>query len=135
MIIIFSYILLKLNKRVNNISIFPSNFIIPRLIYEDINQYKIIIYDLQNTGYLTTNNYEDIKKYLENGGNIIITHDHWTYIPRQNNSRCIELLNAKLVSQNYMYTKQAKILNNSHLIFKSHYNLNLILKNNSVINR
>ena len=35
--------LLKLNERINNISIFPPEFIIPRLIYEDTNKYKIIM--------------------------------------------------------------------------------------------
>ena len=122
--------LLKLNKRINNISIFPPEFIIPRLIYEDIYQYKIIIYDLQNSGYSATNNYEDIKKYFEYGGNIIVTHDHWTYI--KNKSNCIQLLNAKLEQQNNNGSKKARILNNSHPIFKSHYNLNL--ENNSLIN-
>ena len=122
--------LLKLNERINNISIFPPEFIIPRLIYEDINKYKIIIYDLQDAGYSPTKNYEDIKKYLENGGNIIVTHDHWTCIG--NKSDCIQLLNAKLESPNGTGSVKARILNSSHPIFKSHYNLNL--QNNSLIN-
>ena len=121
--------LLKLNERINNISIFPPEFIIPRLIFEDINKYKIIIYDLQDGGYSTTNNYEDIKKYLENGGNIIVTHDHWTYYSLKDD--CIKLLNAKIEQQNYTHSNKARIINNSHPIFKSHYNLNL--PNNSLI--
>ena len=122
--------LLRLNERVNNINIFSPKFIIPRLLYKDINKYKIIIYDLKDGGCVPTNNYEDIKKYLENGGNIIVTHDHWTYVPIGGN--CIQLLNAQFKSQTYFIPTKAKILNNSHPIFKSHYDLNLA--NNSLIN-
>ena len=121
--------LLKLNERIDKISIFNPNFIIPMLLYENINKYKIIIYDLKNGGYTSTNNYEDIKKYLENGGNIIITHDHWSYTNIPGN--CTQLLNAKLVLQQYSYINKARILNNMHPIFKSHFNLDL--SNNSLI--
>ena len=45
-------------------------------------KYKMIIFDLQDAGFCDTNNPEVIKKYLNDGGNIIVTHDHWTYNKR-----------------------------------------------------
>ena len=122
--------LLRLNKKINNITIFSPDFIIPKLTYQNINEYKIIIYDLSDGGYgIKTNINEDIKQYLENGGNIIITHDHWTLQNPQGDYA--PLLNAKLIPHKYVIVGKAKILNNNHPIFKSYYNLNL--QNNSEI--
>ena len=112
--------LLNLHKSINKISIISPNYILPRLTEENIQSFKIIIYDLQDAGYGNTNNKEDLNKYLLNGGNIIITHDHWSYI--QNKSP-IELLNAKIIHQTYVFVNKAKIKNNSHPVFNSLYNL------------
>ena len=46
-----------------------------------------------------------------NGGNIIVTHDHWSYI---GNKGYFELFGAKLKHQQVTIVKKAKILNNSH---------------------
>ena len=118
--------LLKLNDRIKDISIFPPEFIIPRLVYKDIYQYKIIIYDFKDAGYNIkyNSNNKTIKKYLENGGNIIITHN-------QIGDYYIQLLNAKWVEGKCKCVKKAKILNSAHPIFKSHHDLNY--KNNDII--
>ena len=89
------------------------------VIYEHIKNYKIIIFDLQDAGYCDTNNPSEMKKYLSEGGNIIVTHDHWSY----NKKGCADLFGAKLIQQNYAFVKKAKILNNSHPIFTSFYQL------------
>ena len=117
--------LLKINEKINNISIFSPNFI-PNLIYQDNFKYKIIIFDFQDAGYeIKKDNIEEIKKYLESGGNIIITHDHWTLLEIQGNSAiCSSLLKAKLISRLGANKSKARILNNSHPIFNSYYNLN-----------
>ena len=94
--------LLKLNEKINKISISSPNIIISKLLYQDIYKYKIIIYDLWDSGYnIKENNYENIKKYLDNGGNIIITHDlSDTYI---------RLLNLKLINPGIFHcVKKAK---------------------------
>ena len=115
--------LLNLHKSINKISIISPNYILPRLTEENIQSFKIIIYDLQDAGYGNTNNKEDLNKYLLNGGNIIITHDQWSnaaYISP------IELLNAKLSYQGNEAIKivnKVKIKNNSHPVFNSLYNL------------
>ena len=117
--------LLKLNESIKDISIFPPEFIIPRLLYKDIYKYKIITYDLQDSGYniKSNSNYEEIKKYLENGGNIILTHDQI--------GDYMQLLNVKWTKRDCNRVKKAKIINSTHPIFKSHYYLKL--KNNDLI--
>lgn len=108
--------LLKLNEKINNISIFSPHFI-PSLIYNEKFKYKIIIFDLQDSGYkIKINNFEEIKKYLENGGNIIMSHDQ-IYI-------FSKLLKAKFVKGIGPFKSKAKILNNSHPILSSYYDLN-----------
>ena len=120
--------LLKFNNSVNKISIQPPETILPKLTYQNIKNFKIIIYDLQDTGYGDTNNENEIKNYLINGGNIIVTHDHWSYHLRKG---CAQLLGAKIKHQKYVVTNKAKILNNLHPIFKSFYDL--YLKNKTTI--
>ena len=111
--------LLKTVKPVDKIDIILPQNILPNPIYDNIRKYKMIIFDLQDAGYCDTNNPEVIKKYLNEGGNIIVTHDHWTY----NKKGCAELFGAKLVNQNYVHTKKAKIVNNLHPIFTTFYQL------------
>ena len=96
--------------------------------YDDIKDYKIIIYDLNDSGYCDTNNPKDIKKYLLEGGSIIITHDHWTNHKLKDDS---ELLGIKFISQNNPETKKAKMLNNMHPVFTSFYQLDN--KNETII--
>jgi len=88
-----------------------------------MSNFKIIIYDLQDTGY-SFNIVEDInelKKYLNNGGTILVTHDHWFNLP----GKCYELFNATITSnRNLKIVNKAKILNSEHPIFSSFYQLN-----------
>ena len=119
--------LLKSIKILNKIDIIsPVNF--QNIKYKDIKNYKIIVYDLQDGGYCNINNPEDIKNYLKEGGNIIITHDQWSHYVWKT---CPELLGAKLIRQDYAHTKKAKIINNSHPIFTSYYQLDY--KNQEII--
>ena len=117
--------LLKFNEKIKKISIFSPDFIISKLLYEDINKYKIIIYDFQDCEYeMKIKNQKDINKYLENGGNIILTHNKIRDY--------MELLNAKYIKgRRWTLVEKAKILNNTHPIFKSHYNLDF--KKNQII--
>jgi len=113
--------LLKFNKEISKISMFEPQSFIPEIKYEKIKNFKVIIYDLNDSGYQKTNNANDIKNYLINGGNIIITHDQWTHMP--NKSDCIKLLGAELQSQNYKNVNKAKILNNTHPVLNSFFDL------------
>ena len=58
-----------------------------------------------------------------NGGNIILTHDHWTFIPTSI-SGMEELLGATLKAQTYTHVRAATVTKESHPIFNSYYNLN-----------
>ena len=59
-----------------------------------------------------------------NGGNVIVTHAHWTYVPTSI-SGMEELLGATLKTQTYVKTTVATVTKDSHPIFNSYYNLNL----------
>ena len=58
-----------------------------------------------------------------NGGNIILTHNHWTYVPTSI-SGMEELLGATLKNQTYVRVTSATVTKESHPIFNSYYNLN-----------
>ena len=60
-----------------------------------------------------------------NGGNVIVTHDHWTHVTCSI-SGMEELLGATLKSQsqNHIITSAATVTKESHPIFNSYYNLN-----------
>ena len=113
--------LLKFNNAVNKIDIQSPN-ILTNMKFANMQNYKIMIYDLNNSGFEQTSNPEEFEKYLSNGGNIIITHDQWTYYNRKASANA-KLLGAKIQHQNYNVTKKAKIFNNNHPIFTSFYNL------------
>ena len=74
---LFHY-LLKISPFVNNITVLPPNFIINKLNFQNFKKFKIIIYDMKDYGFQLKENISEIKKYLLNNGNIIVTHDHWT---------------------------------------------------------
>ena len=94
-------------------------------------QFKAIIYDLQDSGFEETINTEEINNYLKNGGNIIITHDQWSYWTRKASVNA-KLFGAKIQKQDYNFVSKAKIYNNNHPIFTSFYDL--YLDNKSIIN-
>ena len=112
--------LLKYIKSINNLEIKSPEKILPNIMYNSIKNYKLLIIDLQDGGYSGYNNVNEIKQYLNDGGNIIVTHDQWTY---NQHKGCAELLGAKLVSQNYNFVNRVRIVNNSHPIFTSFYQL------------
>ena len=122
--------LLKFNNSINKVDIKPSK-ILTNLKFQDMQQFKAIIYDLQDSGFEEACNIEDINKYLNNGGSIIITHDQWTHWPRK---ACVNanLIGAKIQPQEYTFVSKAKILNNNHPIFTSFYNL--YMNNKDIIN-
>ena len=108
------------NPCINKISVIEPSMILPNLTEKILSKFKIVIYDICNGGFGKTNNKEEVKNYLLKGGNIIVTHDHWTYLL---NCDFSELLGAKLVTQSYQGTTKAKIIKKDHPVFKSFYDL------------
>ena len=119
---------MKFNNIINKINVQDPQFALPRLTYQNIKEFKIIIYDLQDGGYGDTNNIDEIRNYLINGGNMIVTHDQWSFLPRKG---CPQLFGAKLQTQKYNCTTKAKINKNYHPIFTSFYDL--CLENQTII--
>ena len=115
--------LLLLNPIITHFSVLKPDFILPNLNKEYLKKFKTIIFDLQDCGYKATVQKEAIKEYLMNGGNIILTHDHWTYVPTSI-SGMEELLGATLKNQTYVRVTSATVTKESHPIFNSYYNLN-----------
>ena len=115
--------LLHLNPIITHFSVLKPDFILPNLNKEYLKKFKTIIFDLQDGGYKAVTQKEIIKEYVMNGGNVIVTHDHWTFIPTSING-LEELLGAKLLYQPNIITTAATVTKESHPIFNSYYNLN-----------
>ena len=115
--------LLHLNPIITHFSTLKPDFILPKLNKDYLKKFKIILYDLQDGGYKAVTQKEAIKEYVMNGGNIIVTHDHWT-IASCSISGMEELLGATLKVQTYVATTVATVIKESHPIFNSYYNLN-----------
>ena len=115
--------LLLLNPIITHFSTLKPDSILPYLNKEYLKKFKIILYDLQDCGYKAVTQKEIIKEYLMNGGNVIVTHDHWTFIPTSI-SGMEELLGATLKAQTYTHVRAATVIKESHPIFNSYYNLN-----------
>ena len=116
--------LLHLNPIITHFSVLKPDFILPKLNKEYLKKFKTIIFDLQDGGYTITTQKEAIKEYLMNGGNVIVTHDHWTHVPTSI-SGMEELLGATLKkAQTYVHATAATVIKESHPIFNSYYNLN-----------
>ena len=117
--------LLHLNPIITHFSVLKPDFILPILNKEYLKKFKILLYDMNENGFKVTTQKEAMKEYLMNGGNIIVTHNHWTYIPTSI-SGMEELLGATLVNQNknYLLVTSATVTKESHPIFNSFYNLN-----------
>ena len=122
--------LLKFNNSINKIDIKPSKSL-SNLNFKNMQQFKAIIYDLQDSGFEETINTEEINNYLKNGGNIIITHDQWSHWIRMASVNA-KFFGAKIQKQDYIFVSKAKIYNNNHPIFTSFYDL--YLDNKSIIN-
>ena len=115
------YKLISQNPCINKISVIEPGMILSNLTEKILSKFKIIIYDICNAGFGKTKNKEEVKKYLLKGGNIIVTHDHWTYAKNDDFS---EVLGAKLVPPpSYVSSNKAKILKKEHPVFKSFYDL------------
>ena len=118
------YNLLKICPYINQISILSPNFIVPRLNEQFLNKFKIIIYDLQDGGFQIADDIHEIKKYLNNGGNIILTHDQW--LCRYYKGESYKLFKVYIENKGiYKNVKKAKIVKSDHPIFKSFYQLNI----------
>ena len=115
--------LLLLNPIITHFSTLNPDFILPKLNKEYLKKFKIILYDMYLYGFKVTTQKEAIKEYLMNGGNVIVTHDHWTFIPTSI-SGMEELLGATLKAQTYTHVRAATVIKESHPIFNSYYNLN-----------
>ena len=111
--------LLKISPFVNNITVLPPNYIVKKLNIQNFKNYKIIIYDMKDYGFQLNENISEIKQYLLNNGNIIVTHDHWTI--NSYKGKLYELLGAKLKKQEKIKVKKAKVLQKEHPIFKSYF--------------
>ena len=118
------YKLLKKNSCINKICVFEPN-ILQDLTENILSKYKILIYDICNCGFGRTKNKDEIKNFVSKGGNIIVTHDHWTYLGNGclETNGCSELLGAKLVQQSYAHVTKAKIIKKEHPIFTKFYDL------------
>ena len=115
--------LLLVNPIITHFSVLKPDFILPNLNKEYLKKFKTIIFDLQDGGYKAVTQKEIIKEYVMNGGNVIVTHDHWTFIPTSING-LEELLGATLLYQPNIITTAATVTKESHPIFNSYYNLN-----------
>ena len=116
--------LLKLNPFVNHISTIHPDLIISSFTEDKIKKFKIILYDLKDGGFIKTIYHEDIKKYLLNGGNIILTHEHWTR-EITCDSDIIKLIDGTFIGEQTQDVIKAKVINNSHPVFNSYYKLGL----------
>ena len=110
--------LLKISPFVNNITVLSPN-LINKLNFQNLKKFKIIIYDMKDYGFQLKENTSEIKQYLLNNGNIIVTHDHWTI--NSYKGKLYELLGAKLKKQEKIKVKKAKVLQKEHPIFKSYF--------------
>ena len=103
------YNLLKTCPYVSEIYIFQNDFIIQKFTERIMEKFKIIIFDLSDKAYTTRFGDENIRKYINKGGNIIFTHNQW-----MNN----------YVYQNKYYASTIKIIDAEHPVFSSYYNIN-----------
>ena len=73
-------------------------------------KFKIIIIDLKDENNIIKFDEENMKKYLNKGGNIIFTHGNW--------------INGNIYTIPY-YTSKIKIIDDKHPVFSSYYKLNI----------
>ena len=104
------YNLLKTCPYINEISIFDNTFITQRFNDRIMEKFKIIIYDPKDYSYGIRFSEENIKKYLNKGGNIIFTHDQWT---------------SDNAYKTIYYASKIKIIDDKHPVFSSYYKLNI----------
>ena len=114
------YELLKNISFISNIKIIHPLTILDKLTEVNLINYNIVIFDLKKSGYENTKtNIELIKQYIVHGGNILVTHDHWTGLagPQE-----LFGVNRYFLTRGYIANK-AEIVYNKHEIFNSFYDL------------
>jgi len=105
------YNLLKTCPYINEVSIFNNNFVAQRFNDRIMEKFKIIIFDLKDQGQFGEFfGDENIKKYLNKGGNIIYTHDIWIN---------------DILYENFYTSSKIKIVDDKHPVFSSYYKLNI----------
>ena len=114
------YELLKNISFISSIKIIHPSIILDKLTEVNLINYNIVIFDLKKSGYENTKtNINLIKQYIVHGGNILVTHDHWTALAGP-----VELFggNRCFLSRGSVVNK-AEIVYNRHGIFNSFYDL------------
>ena len=114
------YNLLKNISFISNIKIIHPSTILTQLTEVNLINYNIVIFDLKQHGYENTRtNIEYIKQYISHGGNILVTHDHWTALAGPQ-----ELFGGyRSFEEKGSITNKALIVNLRHNIFNSYYDL------------
>ena len=114
------YNLLKNISFISNIKLIHPSTILNQLTEANLINYNIVIFDLKQHGYQNTNTkLEYIKQYISHGGNILVTHDHWTALagPQELFGGC------RSFEEKGSITNKAYIVNSRHKIFNSYYDL------------
>ena len=114
------YELLKNISFISNIKIIHPLEILDKLNEVNLINYNIVIFDLKRCGYENTQtNIELIKHYIIHGGNILVTHDHWTGLAGPQ-----ELFGGyRYFQKKGSIVNKAEIVYNKHKIFYSFYDL------------
>ena len=79
--------------------------------------YDCVIYDLCDSACDIENPTEEIRNYIKNGGNVIVTHD---FPPHG----LLDIIGIKEKKYSFNQYHQVKIINYEHEIWKSYYDLN-----------
>ena len=114
------YNLLKNISFISNIKIIHPSEILSHLTESTLINYNIVIFDLKQHGYENTKTkIEYIKNYISHGGNILVTHEHWTALAGPQ-----ELFGGyRTFKEKGSITNKAEIVNSKHKIFRSYHDL------------
>ena len=114
------YELLKKINFISNIKIIHPSAILDKLNEVNLINYNIVVFDLKRHGYENTRTkIEYIKNYISHGGNILVTHDHWTALAGPQ-----ELFGGyRSFMEKGSIVNKAEIVYNKHRIFNSYYDL------------
>lgn len=114
------YELLKNISFISNIKIIHPSTILDKLTEVNLINYNIVIFDLKQNGYGNTKTkIENLRHYIAHGGNILVTHDHWTaYAGPQ------ELFGGyRSFHSQRPIVEKAEIVFNKHKLFRAFYDL------------
>ena len=114
------YELLKNITFISNIKIIHPETILDKLTEANLINYNIIIFDLKQCGYENTNtNIKYMRQYIAHGGNILVTHDHWTGLAGPQELFC----GYRSFHPQGSIVNTAEIIYKKHRIFNSFYDL------------